>query len=234
MRISELSRRSGVSIPTIKYYLRDGLLPPGRATAANQAAYDEEHVRRLRLIRSLIGVRGLSVSATKDVLAAVDANQGDLHLLLGLVLGALPVERSGRPSQSGPEEGSERDAEPVAERDAEPVAERDAGGAVDDVAALTAEMGWQTSPNPPAAQVISETLATMRALGVDYDWRSLVPYAELADRTAQLDLGQLQDAGDPLQQAERALLLTVLLEPALLALRRLAQEHHSALRFRND
>ncbi|MFF6864471.1 MerR family transcriptional regulator [Streptomyces ardesiacus] len=226
MRISELSRRSGVSIPTIKYYLRDGLLPPGRATAANQAAYDEEHVRRLRLIRSLIGVRGLSVSATKDVLAAVDANQGDLHLLLGLVLGALPVERSGRPSQSGPEEGSERDAEPVAERDA--------GGAVDDVAALTAEMGWQTSPNPPAAQVISETLATMRALGVDYDWRSLVPYAELADRTAQLDLGQLQDAGDPLQQAERALLLTVLLEPALLALRRLAQEHHSALRFRND
>ncbi len=28
MRISELSRRSGVSIPTIKYYLRDGLLPP--------------------------------------------------------------------------------------------------------------------------------------------------------------------------------------------------------------
>ncbi|WP_031082384.1 MULTISPECIES: MerR family transcriptional regulator [unclassified Streptomyces] len=226
MRISELSRRSGVSIPTIKYYLRDGLLPPGRATAANQAAYDEEHVRRLRLIRSLIGVRGLSVSATKDVLAAVDANQGDLHLLLGLVLGALPVERSGRPSRSGPEEGSERDAEPVAERDA--------GGAVDDVAALTAEMGWQTSPNPPAAQVISETLATMRVLGVDYDWRSLVPYAELADRTAQLDLDQLQDAGDPLQQAERALLLTVLLEPALLALRRLAQEHHSALRFRND
>ncbi len=46
MRISELSRRSGVSIPTIKYYLRDGLLPAGRATAANQADYDEDHLRR--------------------------------------------------------------------------------------------------------------------------------------------------------------------------------------------
>ncbi|GGP78301.1 MerR family transcriptional regulator [Streptomyces griseoincarnatus] len=220
MRISELSRRSGVSIPTIKYYLRDGLLPAGRPTAANQAEYDEEHVRRLRLIRSLIGVRGLSVSATRDVLAAVDEQQGDVHLLLGLVLGALPVERSGRPPR--------RDG--AAEPDGAGAA---AGDVAEDVAALTAEMGWRTSPNPPAAQVVAETLETMRALGMDYDWRSLVPYAELADRAARLDLDQLRDAGDPLQQAERAVLLTVLLEPALLALRRLAQEHHSALRFGN-
>ncbi|MGQ5228459.1 MerR family transcriptional regulator [Streptomyces sp. MN3] len=220
MRISELSRRSGVSIPTIKYYLRDGLLPAGRPTAANQAEYDEEHVRRLRLIRSLIGVRGLSVSATRDVLAAVDEQQGDVHLLLGLVLGALPVERSGRP--------------PRRDGDAEPDdAGAAAGDVAEDVAALAAEMGWKTSPNPPAAQVVAETLETMRALGMDYDWRSLVPYAELADRAARLDLDQLRDAGDPLQQAERAVLLTVLLEPALLALRRLAQEHHSALRFGN-
>ncbi|WP_324608999.1 transcriptional regulator [Streptomyces sp. NRRL F-5650] len=166
------------------------------------------------------------MSATKDVLAAVDDNQGDLHLLLGPVLGALPVERSGRPPRPGAEQGSGRDTEPVAERDSE--------GAVDDAAALTAEMGRQTSPDAPAAQVISETLETMRALGMDYDWRSLVPYAELADRTARLGLDQLPDAGDPLRQAERALLLTVLLEPALLALRRLAQEHHSAPRFRDD
>ncbi|RMI89428.1 transcriptional regulator [Streptomyces sp. ZS0098] len=220
MRISELSRRSGVSIPTIKYYLRDGLLPAGRPTAANQAEYDEDHVRRLRLIRSLIGVRGLSVSATKDVLAAVDEQQGDVHLLLGLVLGALPVERSGRPPRR------DGDAEPDG-------AGATAGDMAEDVAALTAEMGWRTSPNPPAAQVVAETLETMRALGMDYDWRSLVPYAELADRAARLDLDQLRDADDPLQQAERAVLLTVLLEPALLALRRLAQEHHSALRFGN-
>ncbi|MET8790402.1 MerR family transcriptional regulator [Streptomyces pseudogriseolus] len=220
MRISELSRRSGVSIPTIKYYLRDGLLPAGRATAANQADYNEDHLRRLRLIRSLIGVRGLSVSATKDVLAAVDEQQGDMHLLLGLVLGALPVERSGRPPRR---DGAEEPAGAGAA----------AGDAAEDVAALTAEMGWKTSPNPPAAQVVTKTLETLRALGMDYDWRSLLPYAHLADRAARLDLDQLEGAGDPLQQAERALLLTVLLEPALLALRRLAQEHHSAQRFSN-
>jgi DNA-binding transcriptional MerR regulator len=220
MRISELSRRSGVSIPTIKYYLRDGLLPPGRATAANQADYDDAHVRRLRLVRALIGVRGLSVSATKDVLAALDEEQGDVHRQLGLVLGALPVERAGKPPHRDgavepPAAGTPQDA--------------DRGDTADgDVAALTAEMGWKTSPNPVAARVVAETLETMRALGMDYGWRSLVPYAELADRTARLDLDQLRDADDPMQ---RAVLLTVLLEPALLALRRLAQEHHSARRF---
>jgi DNA-binding transcriptional MerR regulator len=220
MRISELSRRSGVSIPTIKYYLRDGLLPPGLATAANQADYDDSHVRRLRLIRSLIGVRGLSVSATKDVLAAVDDQQDNVHLLLGIVLGVLPATRPGErddsadaPATSG---GADADAD---------------GPGLTEVAALTAEMGWKTHPNAPAAQVVAETLQTLRALGVDFDWRSLLPYAELADRTAALDLDQLTDAGDPLQQAERAVLLTVLLEPALLALRRLAQEHHSARRY---
>ncbi|MPY61156.1 MerR family transcriptional regulator [Streptomyces spongiae] len=222
MRISELSRRSGVSIPTIKYYLRDGLLPPGRATAANQADYDDSHLRRLRLIRSLIGVRGLSVSATRDVLAAVDKQRENVHLLLGLVLGILPADRGGEPE--GSTQADDTSAPAGADADA------DVSG-LSEVAALTAEMGWKTSPHTPAAQVVAETLETLRALGVDYDWRSLLPYAELADRTAALDLDQLADASDPLQQAERAVLLTVLLEPALLALRRLAQEHHSAQRY---
>ena len=70
MRMSELSRRSGASVTTIKYYLREGLLPAGRQTAATQAEYDEQHLRRLRLIRALTGVRGLSVSTTRDLLDA--------------------------------------------------------------------------------------------------------------------------------------------------------------------
>jgi hypothetical protein len=45
MRISELSKASGVSIPTIKFYLREGLLPQGRLVAANQANYEEDRHR---------------------------------------------------------------------------------------------------------------------------------------------------------------------------------------------
>ena len=40
MRISELSARSGVSVATIKYYLRERVLPEGERTSATQATYD--------------------------------------------------------------------------------------------------------------------------------------------------------------------------------------------------
>ncbi|WP_333767288.1 MerR family transcriptional regulator [Streptomyces sp. IBSBF 2435] len=203
MRVSELSRRSGVSNPTIKFYLREGLLPPGRATAATQAEYDEHHLRRLRLIRALIGVRGLTVQQTKEVLSAVSEHETDLHQVLGLVLGVRPV-------------------------DADHEHEEETGRS--EVDELVAEMDWDISAGSAAQGVIAETLETMRSLGADYSWRFLVPYARIAEQIAVLDLDQLKEEDDLLERAEQAVLLTILLEPALLALRRLAQENESARR----
>ncbi|MET9800162.1 MerR family transcriptional regulator [Streptomyces sp. NPDC006368] len=205
MKISELSRRSGVPTATIKYYLREGLLPPGRATAATQAEYGEAHVRRLRLIRALIGVRGLSVSAAKDVLEAVSEVEGDTHTLLGVVFGVWPSGAGHEVSVPDPDHS--------------------------EAGELLATMGWPVTGYNPARQVINQTLETLRSLGMDYDWRSLLPYARLAEKTAALDLDQLQESADPLEKAERAVLLTFLLEPALLALRRLAQEAESNTRY---
>ncbi|BBB00141.1 putative MerR family transcriptional regulator [Actinacidiphila reveromycinica] len=213
MRISELSRRSGVSNATIKFYLREGLLPAGRATAATQAEYSEQHLRRLRLIRALIGVRGLTVQQTRDVLGAVSEYGTDLHQVLGLVLGARPVDTgAGAESEDGDGDGDEKEP------------------GRSEVDELVAEMGWEISPHSAAQSVIAETLETMRSLGADYGWRSLVPYARIAEETAVLDLDQLKEEEDLLERAERAILLTILLEPALLALRRLAQENESAKR----
>ncbi len=194
-----------MSIATIKFYLREGLLPPGRVTAATQAEYGQAHLRRLRLIRALIGIRGLTVDATRQVLGAVGEHEAEVHQVLGLVLGARPVDE-------------DEDGEPVGRP------------GMSDVDALLAQMSWQVSRHAPARTVIAETLEIMRSLGAEYTWRSLVPYAELAERAAVMDLDQLPGAGDPLERAERALLLTVVLEPALLALRRLAQEDESAKR----
>src|SRR3954466_10059870 len=70
MRISELSRRSGVPVPTIKFYLREHLLPPGLATAATQAQYGEEHVARLRLVRALVDVGRLPLAGGPSGLGA--------------------------------------------------------------------------------------------------------------------------------------------------------------------
>ncbi|MFG3294108.1 MerR family transcriptional regulator [Streptomyces sp. NPDC048179] len=202
MRMSELSRRSGVSVTTIKYYLREGLLPTGRQTAATQAEYDEQHLRRLRLIRALTGVRGLSVSATREVLDALGEHDGDTHRLLGLALGTIRL-----PADSA------ADAPETAEVDA-----------------LVKELGWNVHRQAPARATLAETITSLRSLGVPLDWHTLLPYARLAERTAILDLDQLDDLDDPLEAAERALLLTVLLEPALMALRRMAQENESARR----
>ncbi|GGJ93439.1 transcriptional regulator [Pilimelia anulata] len=214
MRISELGRRSGVPVATIKYYLREGLLPPGVPTAANQASYDDGHLRRLRLVRALIGVRGLSVAATREIMAGVDAYAGDTHLLLGLVLGALPPDAGGSDGHPGRGAGAGGPGDPAAGVDA-----------------LVAALGWRVSAHAPARRVVADTLATLRAMGEEADWRLLLPYAELAAATAELDLDRLARVDEPLARAERALLLTVLLEPALLALRRLAQEHESARRY---
>ncbi|MFK0156397.1 MerR family transcriptional regulator [Streptomyces sp. NPDC090493] len=202
MRMSELSRRSGASVTTIKYYLREGLLPTGRQTSATQAEYDEQHLRRLRLIRALTGVRGLSVSATREVLDALGEHDGDTHRLLGLALGAirLPADTAGTAPETA------------------------------EVDALVKELGWQVHQDAPARTTLAETVTALRSLGVPLDWHTLLPYARLAEHTAALDLDQLEGIDDPLEAAERALLLTVLLEPALMALRRMAQENESAHR----
>ena len=202
MRMSELSRRSGVSVTTIKYYLREGLLPAARQLSATRAEYDESHLRALRLIRALIGVRGLSVSTTREVLGALAEESADAHRVLGLALGAIRLTGE-----------SEADSPEAAEVDA-----------------LIEELGWNVHTSAPARSALADTLASLRGLGSPLEWRVLLPYARLAEETAVLDLDQLEGIQDPLELAERALLLTVLLEPALLALRRMAQQNESARR----
>ena len=72
MRISELSATSGVPIASIKFYLREHLLPAGEAIGATQASYGDEHLHRLRLIKALIDRGGLSVAGARSVLEALD------------------------------------------------------------------------------------------------------------------------------------------------------------------
>lgn len=94
MRISELSRRTGVTVATVKHYLREGLLHPGELTSATQARYDEDHVARLRLVRSLLGPGGLSIARARHVLHAIDDPPTEPVELLGVAAAAVraPVE----------------------------------------------------------------------------------------------------------------------------------------------
>jgi DNA-binding transcriptional MerR regulator len=68
LRIGELAEASGVPVPTIKHYLREGLLPEGTKTSRNMAYYPPELVDRVKLIKRLQEERFMPLRAIKSVL----------------------------------------------------------------------------------------------------------------------------------------------------------------------
>jgi DNA-binding transcriptional MerR regulator len=68
LRMSELAKASGVPAPTIKHYLREGLLPEPVKTSRNMAYYPPEFVERIQLIKRLQEARFMPLKAIKAVL----------------------------------------------------------------------------------------------------------------------------------------------------------------------
>jgi DNA-binding transcriptional MerR regulator len=93
MKIAALSTATGASVATLKYYLREGLLNPGLATAVNQADYDESHVRRVRLVRALVDLGHLSIAEVAEVVAAADDERVPIHDAFGITQDAMAPDR---------------------------------------------------------------------------------------------------------------------------------------------
>jgi DNA-binding transcriptional MerR regulator len=68
LRMGELSEASGVPAPTIKHYLREGLLPEPVKTSRNMAYYPPESVERIGLIKRLQEERFMPLKAIRAVL----------------------------------------------------------------------------------------------------------------------------------------------------------------------
>lgn len=66
-RIDELAHRSGVSVDTIRYYQREGLLEPPQRQGRT-ALYDAAHLARLEQVRDL-QARHLSLAAIRSLLS---------------------------------------------------------------------------------------------------------------------------------------------------------------------
>lgn len=195
--MAELAARSGLTVATIKYYLREGLLPAGVATGATRATYDESHVHRLRLIRALTDVAGMSLETVREVLAGIE-QAGTLHDAVGSAhtrLGTLPDQSASAGSLQ----------------------------AVDD---LLARHGWELAPDSPQRTVLAHSLDTLAALDFPLDVAILDSYAAAMASIATAEVASVL-AEDREQSAERAVIGTVLQEPVLLAIRRIAQENAS-------
>jgi len=80
LRAGELAALTGVSVQTIHYYLREGLLSAPLKTARNMAYYGQEHVEDIRLIRMLQSTRHLPLAVIKLILEAKRSGQDVSHL----------------------------------------------------------------------------------------------------------------------------------------------------------
>ncbi|MBX3093861.1 MAG: MerR family transcriptional regulator [Cryobacterium sp.] len=199
MKISELAKQSSVPAPTIKYYIREGLLPEGTRTAPTQAEYDESHMRRLRVIRALIE-SGVSIAETRRMVETLDDPPAQPHLLLGAAHAAVtpPVDET-----------------------------------LDLTAAarLAAGLGWEPEKCDDAVLCgVARALQGLEKAGFSVPDEVMPVYLESIRRIADAEI-----AGVPTDSVESAVsyvvLGSVLAEPLLLALRRVAQQVSSAERF---
>jgi DNA-binding transcriptional MerR regulator len=207
VRMAELSQRSGVSIATIKYYLREGLLPAGAVLSATRAEYDEGHLRRLRLIRALVEVGGVPVAGIGAILSQVDDASVPPHEMLGAVQYALG------PSPAG-----------------DPAADPDRVAADAEVAGLIDEMGWRITPRAPARELLAAALAALRRTDAAPAGPPLRVYAEAMAALAAVEVSSIS-SGNRTELAESAIVGMVLYERVLIAVHRLAQEDASAAVF---
>ncbi|WP_433202001.1 MerR family transcriptional regulator [Dactylosporangium sp. CS-047395] len=185
-------------MPTIKFYLREGLLPPGVPTARNQADYDETHLERLRLIRLLTTVGQLGLAAVRDILEAVDDKTLTRAELYQAVNGVLYADRvDGRLHE-------------------------DVGNARQRVNEYLNALHWDVAATSPARETLAHVLVSFCRSGCASEREILGPYIEAARRLAAHELELLGD-GDDVGPAVTAV-RTVLFDVVMTTMRRLAQE----------
>lgn len=199
MRISELAAATGVPVPTLKYYLREGILMPGRAVSRTRADYGEQHVERVRLVRALVEQGGVAIAGVRAILDALDAPPPSRHDLFGVAACAMPT--------------------PSADEPVDP-----------EVLAVVEGLGWKVAPEAPALRSLSAAVRAAGAAGVGLSQGLLRHYAEAMRAVADVDLSVAEQT-TTLEEALRTVVIgTVMVDPVLVALRRVAQEAVSAER----
>ena len=202
MRIAELSELSGVGIPSIKFYLREGLLLAGEKTSANQTNYGDEHLVRLKLVRALIDVGGLSVGAAKTVLAAIDTDSYPIDMAFGVAQRAA--------SRSIPS------ADVVPDEPARRVIEN-----------LISDRGWKVSPINPGRAIAGRVIETYTQLGQSTLIDAVADYADAALIVARADLNAVGARLERAAMVETVVIGEALGDTLMAGLRRMAQEHIS-------
>jgi DNA-binding transcriptional MerR regulator len=204
VRISELAQRTGLTTPTLKYYIREGLLAEGQRLGNNRTEYRDDHVERARLVRALVDTGGLSIAATRDVLKTLDAG--------------LPLAYTFEAAQHALAVGGGRAGTPST-------------GARTRVQQLVGSQHWLATTDNPGWDVVARVLDAVDGMGLTFSDGYLDAFARAARTMARADLAELQGRPTPESAAELMVVGTVLGDVLVAGLRRLAQQSETATAF---
>lgn len=209
--LGELASASDVTVATVKYYLREGLLPEGRLRSATRADYGPVHLERLRLLRLLREVGDVPVERLRALVAALSEHAAPGSDRLG-VLAA----------------GAEALTDPA------PPPGPHAARAEQLAAELVERGGWTRCPEGisqrDGLRAALETVLAWEEVGLPVSADGLATYVAAADLVARQEIAALRDA--PAEELLTQMVVgQVVYERLLSVLRRLAEAHHSAERW---
>lgn len=168
MLLKELAEVSGTSVASIKYYRREGLLPPGRRITATQQDYDRSHVERLQLIQVLRELVDLPIARIHVVTQILDDPEQPLLMALGSVQDAIlgldsPAEVAG-PATEHPS-----------------------------IAPMLQSLGWPDVPSAPR-RALHELLVQMDQWGAPTEADALLRFGRSMSELATADLAWMRTA----------------------------------------
>jgi DNA-binding transcriptional MerR regulator len=207
LTISQLSARSGVAVGTIKFYVRERLLPAGDRESDHRGYYRASHLRRLAVIRALRDTVGLPVAVIRGMLDALDHPATNIVDVIGPAVDAL----------TPPAEPRDKGSLPAAKAE---------------VAAWLEREGIVTRPGAGARRGLARALVALRRVNPDIMPEAFAPYLAGMRLIAEGEVARAIDQGiygDSARALETAVLATVLFEPVIVALRRLLHEHLTTL-----
>jgi DNA-binding transcriptional MerR regulator len=201
--VSELAERAEVSLATVKYYLREGLLSAGETTGPRRAEYDESHLRRLRVLRLLREVGGVPVSSLRQVVDALDDEAMPVHDAMTLIADVITA---------GPGPGDQDTA------------------SLQMVDEVLAARGW-TGIRPESVDRLrlAELVSMLNGPGpLGASVEVLGFYAGLADQLSAAEITMVDHHVERSQQLEDMVTGSVVYGQVFALLRQLGHEHHHA------
>ncbi len=175
MLLHELAEATGASAASIKYYRREGLLPPGERITTTRQEYGRAHVERLELIQVLREVAGAPIARIARVTALLD----DPDVPLIEVLAESQTLALGLEDPADGADGAEA-----------------AGGEHPSIAPLLAHLGWPDVDSAPR-RALDRLLHSLEEWEAPTDLGMLLRYGEPMAQIARSDVDWMSTGAGP-------------------------------------